>query len=182
MGASLGLSSFDQDSTTTVKLHVYDLGDSAAVGIVNGMLRNVGSGAFHVGVEVQGWEWSFYSLQGVGCCPPRKCGAHRFRETIVLGSTQMTPTEIGRLLVELRNAWPPSAYNTLRRNCCHFCDCLCRSLGVGPVPDWVMHLAKLADFLGMGDAVVKQSLASAGSRSAGGGGADGGGPSPHLHA
>jgi len=173
MGATLGLSSSEPDAPTTVKLHVYDLGASTAVEILNSVLRSVGTGAFHCGVEVLGWEWSFYSLQGVSCCPPQKCSAHHFRETLVLGSTQMTPKEIAKLLAELRNAWPAGDYHVLRRNCCHFCDIFSRRLGVGPVPDWAVHLARMGDYFGLGD-IVPKSLGPGGSWSVGGGGADGG--------
>ncbi|CAE7560924.1 unnamed protein product [Symbiodinium pilosum] len=42
-------------------------------------------------------------------------------------------------------------YDTLRRNCCHFCEDLCQRLGVSKLPDWVYRLARIgaaaADFV-----------------------------------
>ena len=48
---------------------------------------------------------------------------------------------IERRLARLVATWPGDAYALLQRNCCHFCDALCRSLGVGPIPAWVNGLA-----------------------------------------
>ena len=48
---------------------------------------------------------------------------------------------IERRLARLVATWPGEAYALLQRNCCHFCDALCRSLGVGPIPAWVNGLA-----------------------------------------
>jgi len=126
-----------------VWLHIYDV--FGALERVNSVMKPVGTGAFHAGVEVFGKEWSYgYAIQGnsgVYHCKPRCNDRHRYRESVAMGGTCMTEIEVASLIQEMRSAWVGVEYELLTKNCCHFSDALCRRLGVGPAPEWLMHLA-----------------------------------------
>jgi len=126
-----------------VWLHIYDV--FGALEKVNSFMKPVGSGAFHAGVEVYGKEWSYgyatEGMEGVYWTKPRCNDRHRYRESVNMGGTPLTETEVLMLVLEMKNHWPGFAYDILVRNCCHFSDALCRRLAVGPAPEWLMHLA-----------------------------------------
>lgn len=137
-----------------VTLHIYDLGISGSE-VINSVLRIVGTGAFHTGVEVYGKEYSFGytptdAVPGVVTCQPRKCSGHRFRESLTLGETTLQEKQVQELIKELGRAWPGSSYNLLKRNCTHFCDTFCRWLAVGPVPAWIVSLSAAGATVGQG--------------------------------
>lgn len=161
-----------------VVLNIYDVAGASAINRVNQLLRPVGTGLFHAGVQIYGEEWSFgasaaedesaWSLSfagssgrsgevtdallctGVFSCEPRGCEPHRYRESVVMGRTRMSPDEVRELLDLLQEDWLGLHYDVLRRNCCHFADSLCQYLGVGPVPAWVTNLAGAAATLQVG--------------------------------
>ena len=135
----------------TVYLNVYDLtnvGGTDLTGTLASLnrtlMRSWDVGLFHAGVEVAGVEYSYGFCEegtGVFACEPRDaCGA-KFRQAIPMGRAPADARVIERRLARLVATWPGEAYALLQRNCCHFCDALCRSLGVGPIPAWVNGLA-----------------------------------------
>jgi hypothetical protein len=135
-----------------VILHIYDVSVDERVQAVNEAFRAIGamSGAFHAGVEVLGREWSFgYSLRdsGVTFCDPKCNPNHRYREAIPMGTISLTSKEVLDIISELSEQWPGNHYDLLTRNCCHFADKLCGRFGLGPIPDWVTHLAGAATTL-----------------------------------
>jgi len=98
-----------------------------------------------VGVEVYGKEWIFgYSPSGpgVGAIQPLSHPDHNFRETIDMGSTELSLEDVAFVIHSLRREYTGLSYNLLSRNCCHFADALCQSLGVGSIPEWICRLAK----------------------------------------
>ena len=135
----------------TVYLNVYDLSNVGGTDLTGTLaslnrtlMRSWDVGLFHAGVEVAGVEYSYgYCEEGTGvfACEPRDaCGA-KFRQAIPMGRAPSDARIIERRLARLVATWPGDAYALLQRNCCHFCDALCRSLGVGPIPAWVNGLA-----------------------------------------
>lgn len=129
-----------------VTLHIYNIGKNTVGKAVNRLLRTMGTGAFHCGVEVYGREWSYSDTEdgggfGIFCSAPRRCVGHTYSESIQMGRTSVTPLEVLELIKLLNGYWPVSAYNTLTHNCCHFCNEFCQRLQVSSVPDWVMSLA-----------------------------------------
>ncbi|CAE8735248.1 unnamed protein product [Polarella glacialis] len=121
-----------------VTLHIYD----------------VGSGAFHTGVEIYGLEWSFNNLPhhltphgdpltGIFCSRPKTVTVHNYAESVEVGKTRKTQEEFALLLTKMEASWRADTFNVLKKNCCHFCDDLCRELGVGGIPDRVLNLASL---------------------------------------
>mmetsp|Transcript_24328 Transcript_24328/g.62012 ORF Transcript_24328/g.62012 Transcript_24328/m.62012 type:complete len:220 (+) Transcript_24328:78-737(+) len=131
--------------TESVKLHIYDVGRSQEVQVLNRVLRIMGTGMFHCAVEVYGLEWSFrgtpHSGTGVFAGKPRCCEGHNYCETVDLGATLFMEQEVDVIINMLRRQWIGSMYDLLKHNCCNFADTFCRFLDVGPVPDWVLNLA-----------------------------------------
>jgi len=134
-----------------VTLHIYDVGTSGSISTLNWMLSPLGTGAFHCGVEVYDWEWSYsdiagstskmVDITGVFCCRPRTCEGHSYYQSVEMGYTAASEVEVLKLICLLEKSWPVVDYDILSHNCCHFSDELCQRLGVGRVPDWVLSLA-----------------------------------------
>jgi len=136
-----------------VILNVYNVTNAGAISRVNGILRHIGTGAYHAAVEVDGIEYSFGGFPesmaeqigidetGVFECVPRGCEAHKFRESILMGRAKLAKWQVRQLLDDLRHEWKGWDYNLLSQNCCHFSDSFCKELGVGPIPGWVLHAA-----------------------------------------
>jgi hypothetical protein len=125
-----------------VWLNIYDV--MAPFQLVNDLAKQVGSGAFHAGVEVFGQEWSYGWREfgsGVYSATPMSNDRHKYRESVAMGVTPLSSGELNVLIDKLRIKWVGKDYELLTHNCCHFTDAMCRDLGVGQVPEWVMHLA-----------------------------------------
>lgn len=65
-----------------------------------------------------------------------------------MGFTSLLAEQVEVLLEELRARWLGKDYDLLRHNCTHFCDVLCRRLGVDGIPPWVCNLAAAGATLG----------------------------------
>jgi hypothetical protein len=127
-----------------VVLHVYHLTTSRLVKGANAVLRKMGTGFFHVGIEVHGWEWSFGWNQGgsgIYSCPPGSCCQHSYRGPVVLGKTRLTSHRVAAMLSDMSKEWLGLEYSVLGRNCCSFSEEFCQRLGVGQLPLWVRSLA-----------------------------------------
>merc|ERR1719401_2506957 len=60
-----------------------------------------------------------------------------------MGQVLLSEDDIRSILWRLEEAgWRKGNYNVLTRNCCHFCNAFCKSLGVGAIPEWITSLAK----------------------------------------
>jgi len=141
-------------SGAEVALHVYDVTGLNAVCSLNKVLRRMGTGLFHCGVEVHGKEWSYSDTNssqrgstGIFSCSPGECQGHHWRESIAMGRTPLDVQQVLQLINALKARWPVADYQTLSHNCCHFSDELCRRLGVGSIPHWVVSLAGIGSGL-----------------------------------
>mmetsp|Transcript_107947 Transcript_107947/g.322829 ORF Transcript_107947/g.322829 Transcript_107947/m.322829 type:complete len:195 (-) Transcript_107947:139-723(-) len=99
-----------------VRLNVYHVGAAYVGRLVNTLLRPLGIGAFHCGVEVLGYEWSFRSKPGwkstgVFWCHPRQCAGHAYSETIHLGWSSKTEEEVASLIEMLLLSWSAADYH-----------------------------------------------------------------------
>jgi len=136
-----------------VYLHIYDVSNEKVLRNLNRLLAHRHApikfgGIFHVGVEVDGVEWSYgyttsESSTGVVGDVPRTNPDHRFRQTISLLTTQLSHEEIARLLEEMVQEYRGRDYDLLRRNCCTFADDLASRLGARRLPRWVHRLARV---------------------------------------
>lgn len=132
----------------TILLNVFDL--AALTATLNAMFCNAmmkSFGAFHAAVEVYGSEFSFYQSKknpnSCGICKsrhPRQHPIHVFRQSIVMGTTSLTETQIKQKLFRMAKDWPSRRYDIIHCNCIHFCQELLHVLGAQPVPGWVTGL------------------------------------------
>ena len=124
-----------------VEVHVYNLGENF---VGPNHVLNFGpalGGAFHIGVEVFGAEWS-YGVHGVACDPPRSETAHVYECSILLGSTARSRMEVAEILFHLCREWRGRDYDMFSHNCCSFGRRFVETLCVRPLPDWVDRLAR----------------------------------------
>ena len=124
-----------------VKLHIYDCFPA-----FNWMFEAVG--AFHTGVELCGKEWAFgytSTASGVYDTLPQRNGDYAFRETIMLGTTELTEGQVAKILEDLAHEYAGTSYNLVHRNCNHFASDLCTRLGV-ELPSFINRLAWIASF------------------------------------
>lgn len=131
-------------SPNTVLLHVYDLNEGlqkANEVLAFSSERMAVGGAFHVGVEVFGGEWS-YGSYGVCAALPRSATGHKYHCSIYLGQTEYDQIGFVAVLCQMCEEWPAADYQVLAHNCCSFAAELCDELGVGPIPPWVNRFAR----------------------------------------
>jgi len=127
-----------------ITLHVYDLLQNPSIQTANGILRVVGSGAYHTALEVYDMEWSYGACEhgtGVFSCIPGGCAMHHYREAIPLGNIQLSKKDVDRILEKMAHDWQGCQYDILRRNCCHFSAEFGKRLGAREVPRWISSLA-----------------------------------------
>lgn len=129
----------------SARLNIYDASrDSLDVLFVQEAPSRLDEG-FHVGLEVNGSEWSFGrqpgGRHGIHSYMPRAHGEHRFRQTVELKQTHLSEDAIANAISQLVDEYPGDGFDPYHRNCVHFADDLCARLGVGAVPAWVHHLA-----------------------------------------
>jgi len=160
MGAQVCTDTGVAETKDTVKLNIYDLAGNRAIEEANKVFRTLGTGAFHAAVEVNGKEWSYgFNEQGSGVftCAPHGCSAHKFRESINLGDTDLTESEIADVLEKMKEDWQGHDYDLLFKNCTHFSKALADQLHAKEVPKWVTSLAGAGatTFKGLTEACVK---------------------------
>eukprot|EP00931_Biecheleriopsis_adriatica_P043229 TRINITY_DN24725_c0_g1_i1.p1 TRINITY_DN24725_c0_g1~~TRINITY_DN24725_c0_g1_i1.p1 ORF type:complete len:412 (-),score=76.25 TRINITY_DN24725_c0_g1_i1:287-1453(-) len=142
---------------TPVYLHVYDVSLEEEVHKINKVLAHKRNplkfgGIFHAGVEVNGLEWAFgmsedEAVPGISCTLPRAHPQHRYRQTLRLKDTKLSPEEVAELLSVFIEEYPGHDYDLLRRNCCHFANDFSKRLGAGRIPGWIHRLARVGAFL-----------------------------------
>ena len=162
--------------SSRIKLHVYDLvaddtqldlwGCHFPLGQVfnafNSSLHSIGTGAYHVGLEINGIEYAYGAnttkgLTGIFTCAPKKSPGYQFRTTIDFGDRMVLRTSSdaefmeddivdGRQIVREmmnKNEYLGTEYDLLRKNCCVFAYDVCIRLGINEeeIPSWFHNLA-----------------------------------------
>eukprot|EP00922_Rhytidocystis_sp_ex-Travisia-forbesii_P029126 GHVS01042642.1.p1 GENE.GHVS01042642.1~~GHVS01042642.1.p1 ORF type:complete len:572 (+),score=99.53 GHVS01042642.1:234-1949(+) len=131
------------NNNNSIILHVYDL-EAGVSKLINGLVRDLGTGAYHAGVEIFQNEYYFGQTSdgstGVCVTAPRRHPVHAYRESIHMGRTNISEEAFHLLMVDMRRKWPGVSYDLLSRNCLNFADHFCRSLGVGGIPEWTMSM------------------------------------------
>ena len=72
---------------------------------MNEYLEAIGTGAFHAGVEVNGVEYSYgYAPDrtGVFTCAPKGCKAHVYKDSLDMGATSKSASEIDEIIEEMK--------------------------------------------------------------------------------
>lgn len=144
------LETLEPGSGTEVLLNIYDVSHSGRVQWWNDVFEAVKMGAFHVGVEINGQEWSFCQDRGsdpdqpsIACHPPKRDPGHHYRRTHSMGRTPLSLQDIQRVLQEMSQEYTGGSYDTLSRNCCHYANDLCQRLMLGPIPEEMLRLSNL---------------------------------------
>lgn len=121
-------------------------------------------GAFHVGVEVYGREWSYGwgKGPGVACSMPRVHRKHRFRCTVPMERTPLSDGDVADIIGNLVEMWPGEEYDWLHRNCCTFANAFTEALGVGRIPAWIDRFARGASAATSGARTVLNAAATPG--------------------
>lgn len=142
--SSKELQSDGERSRALLYLNVYDLTT------INNYLYWFGVGVFHSGIEVHGLEYGFgahdYPSSGVFEVEPRRCPGFTFRRSILLGSTDKSPSEVRSFMVQLSRKYHGDSYHLIAKNCNHFTDEVCMHLTGKPIPGWVNRLARVGSF------------------------------------
>lgn len=99
--------------------------------------------------SVHGVEYAFgaheYSSTGIFEGEPKRCEGFRFRKTILIGKTDVGPSEVKGVMEELAAEYRGNAYNLITKNCNHFCNDACVRLTGNPIPSWVNRLARIGN-------------------------------------
>jgi len=127
-----------------VLVRVYHLNKTVITRALNRNLKSYG--AYHTGVEVYGREWSFGMTfddwsTGITWNPPGENPDHTYCETLSMGYTTLSPTQVWQLIEEMKTEWRGCTYHLLSRNCHHFSDSFSQKLGVNRIPTWLNELA-----------------------------------------
>lgn len=134
-----------------VLLHVYDLGHSSFLQMLNGLLmRGKVGGIFHGGVEVLGSEWGYGYVDsgtGVYSIPPKSNADHTYRLTCPVGRTPLSGEQVQAVLDRMSEEWKGPSFDAIRHNCLDFCMALCKELRVGPAPSWLGRATRIAAFV-----------------------------------
>mmetsp|Transcript_147376 Transcript_147376/g.274655 ORF Transcript_147376/g.274655 Transcript_147376/m.274655 type:complete len:574 (-) Transcript_147376:80-1801(-) len=134
-------------SSGCVFVHVYDWGTSGLTTLLNSYAHQLG--AFHSGVEIYGSEWCFggtvdSTATGIIRIPPRSNTEHQYRTTIPMGVTKLTPSQVESTMEALKEKWLGHTYDMFTKNCNHFADALCCSLGCDHIPAWIFGALQVA--------------------------------------
>jgi len=133
---------------TPIFLHVYHL-DSITSKLNQVTVPLLNTGAFHVGVEVYGKEYSFGNSMpgesGIVVSPRAKEHPfHIYMKTVYRGFAPISEAEWIKLLKTLARKMRKTQYNILMNNCVTFADELCASLDVRGIPSWIINLKEPA--------------------------------------
>jgi hypothetical protein len=160
----------DAVSTNRIRLHVYDLIVESAVvplfgvfelpvgqilNTLNSGLHTLGTGAYHVGVEVNGIEYAFGAneyegITGVFTCAPMTAPGFQYRTTIDFGDRKprspggRSSQDARGILQGMASEYMGKEYDLLRKNCCTFAHDACVRLGIEDqeIPTWFRNLAE----------------------------------------
>jgi len=125
-----------------VALSVYELHGTSALNFATS-LAGMG-GAYHVGVEVYGLEWSYGGADlGTGVYPVHigQSSLGNFHSRVPLGRTRKSAEEVLKILDDMRRKWWGPDYSLLTHNCTHFSVEFTKRLGFTNQPEWINSLA-----------------------------------------
>lgn len=107
-----------------VYVHIYDLFWT------NNYTYNLGLGFYHSGIEVYGKEFGYgghpFAFSGLFEKIPKdidELGPNfRYKETLLLGYTDFTESDVDDMMGSLSQEWHGNTYNLVTKNCNHFSD------------------------------------------------------------
>ncbi|KAL0477783.1 DeSI-like protein [Acrasis kona] len=127
---------------TNVILNVYDLNPN------NNMTHAFGMGIYHSGLEVHGTEYTFGDGGAFSHDPRKAEGGAAFRESVILGETDLTSTQVKDIVYGLSKEF--IKYHLTDKNCNHYSKELSiRILKKDVFPNWVNRMAWWGSKLGI---------------------------------
>jgi len=124
-----------------VFLNVYDLHEN------NDILYPLGFGAYHSGVQVGRYEYTFAAGSGIYNHEPKQVPAGvKLRESVPMGNFKGTTTDLEKIISELRNSFGGSDYHVLNKNCNAFADAFLQRIVGKPSPAYVNRMAFYGSF------------------------------------
>lgn len=98
---------------------------------------------------VHGQEYGYgahdYPSSGVFEVEPRSCPGFIFRRSVLLGSTDMSRSEVRSFMEHISEKYHGDSYHLIAKNCNHFADEVCSRLTGKPIPGWVNRLARVGE-------------------------------------
>jgi len=133
------------DMKILVYLNVYDLHHANSYGYPLGL------GAFHTGVEIGDKEYAYggheYNFTGVYESTPKAALGAIFRESVLLGETSLSKTEIQNVVNQLAVEYVGNGYHPFTRNCNTFSNDLSLRLLNKSIPSYINRLPYLGTYL-----------------------------------
>ncbi|VDK87663.1 unnamed protein product [Onchocerca ochengi] len=132
---------------TPVWLNVYDMY------WLNDYASTLGFGVYHTGIEVYGVEYAYgghpFSFSGIFENSPKdaeELGENfKFKESILIGETDFTSTDIRHLIQMLGSEYRGDRYHLISKNCNHFTAALAKTLTGNDIPSWINRLATVSN-------------------------------------
>ncbi|KAJ7098820.1 hypothetical protein O6H91_Y578800 [Diphasiastrum complanatum] len=101
----------------------------------------------HHCVAAHGVEYGYgahdYPTSGVFEVEPRSCPGFTFRRSIMLGTTELNPSQFREFIEHLASDYNGDSYHLIAKNCNHFTNDVCLRLTGSGIPGWVNRLAQL---------------------------------------